>query len=56
LPIDLIRQVIEPAETQRAARDEIANASVTAAQNIKAACPTQISLTAPSRLAFMQRL
>jgi hypothetical protein len=55
LPIDLIRQVIEPTETQRAALDEVANASVTAAQNIKAACPTQISLTAPSRLASMQQ-
>jgi hypothetical protein len=55
LPIDLIRQAIEPAETQKAALDDLANALVTAAQNIKAACPTSISLTAPSRLAFMQR-
>jgi hypothetical protein len=55
LPIDQIQQAIEPTETQRAALDELANASVTAAQNIKAACPTRISLTAPSRLAFMQQ-
>ncbi len=55
LPIDLIQQVIEPTETQRAALDDLANASVTAAQNIKAACPTKISLTAPSRLASMQQ-
>jgi LTXXQ motif family protein len=55
LPINLIQQVIEPTETQRAALDEVANASVAAAQNIKAACPTQISLTAPSRLASMQQ-
>jgi hypothetical protein len=55
LPIDLIQQVIEPAEAQRAALDDLANASVTAAQNIKAACPTKISLTAPSRLASMQQ-
>src|SRR6266851_2183294 len=40
LPIDLIQQAIEPTETQRAALDELANASVTAAQTIKAACPT----------------
>ena len=55
LPIDRIQQAIEPTETQRAALDELANASVTSAQTIKAACPTQISLTAPSRLAFMQQ-
>jgi hypothetical protein len=55
LPIDLIQRAIEPTGTQRAALDEVANASVTAAQNIKAACPTQISLTAPSRLASMQQ-
>jgi hypothetical protein len=55
LPIDLIRRAIEPTETQRAALDDLANASVTAAQNIKAACPTRIPLTAPSRLASMQQ-
>jgi hypothetical protein len=55
LPIDLIQRVIEPTDTQRAALDELANASVTAAQKIRAACPTQISLTAPSRLAAMQQ-
>ncbi len=55
LPIDLIQQAIEPTETQRAAHDELANASVTAAQTIKAACPTGLSLTAPSRLASMQQ-
>ena len=55
LPIDLIAEVVEPTETQRAALDELGAASVTAAQNIKAACPTKISLTAPSRLASMQQ-
>jgi len=55
LPIDLIQQAVEPTEAQRAALDELANASVTAAQNIKAACPTKISLTAPGRLASMQQ-
>jgi hypothetical protein len=55
LPIDLISKAIEPTEAQRAALDELASASATAAQKIKAACPTQISLTAPSRLAFMQQ-
>ena len=55
LPIDLIDQAVAPTETQRAALEEFAKASITAAQNIKAACPTKISLTAPSRLASMQQ-
>jgi hypothetical protein len=54
LPIDQIQRVIQPNDTQRAALDDLANASVKAAQDIKAACPTQISLTAPDRLAAMQ--
>jgi len=55
LPIDLIQQSIGPTETQRAALDDLANVSVTAAQTIKATCPTGVSLTAPSRLTFMQQ-
>jgi len=55
LPIDLIQRAIVPTETQRAALDELANASVTAAQTIKSACPTRLSLTAPNRLASMQQ-
>jgi hypothetical protein len=54
LPIDQIQQAIQPNDAQRAALDDLANASVKAAQDIKAACPTQISLTAPARLASMQ--
>ncbi|WP_225670771.1 Spy/CpxP family protein refolding chaperone [Bradyrhizobium hereditatis] len=55
LPIDLIAQTIEPTETQRAALDDLANASMTAAQKIKAACPATIALTASGRLASMQQ-
>ena len=44
-----------PNDAQRAALDDLANASVKAAQDIKAACPTQIALTAPARLAAMQQ-
>ena len=55
LPIDQIQQVIEPTEAQRAALDDLANASISAAQRIRAACPTQIALTAPGRLASMQQ-
>jgi hypothetical protein len=55
LPIDLIAQAIEPTEPQRAALDELANASVTSAQKIKAACPTTVALTASGRLVSMQQ-
>src|SRR6185437_6287436 len=55
LPIDQIQQAIQPNDAQRAALDDLANASVKAAQDIKAACPTQLALTAPARLASMQQ-
>jgi hypothetical protein len=54
LPIDQIQQAVQPNDAQRGALDDLANASVKAAQEIKAACPTQIALTAPARLAVMQ--
>jgi len=54
LPIDQIQKAISPNDAQRAALDDLANASVKAAQGIRAACPTQIALTAPARLAAMQ--
>ncbi len=54
LPIDQIQQAIQPNAAQRAALDDLANASVKAAQTIRAACPTKIVLTAPNRLAVMQ--
>jgi hypothetical protein len=54
LPIDQIQQALQPNDSQRAALDDLANASVKAAQSIRAACPTQIVLTAPGRLAEMQ--
>jgi hypothetical protein len=54
LPVDQFQQAIQPDDAQRAALDDLANASVKAAQDIKAACPTEIALTAPGRLAAMQ--
>ena len=54
LPIDQIQQAIQPNDAQRSALDDLANASVKAAQTIKAACPTKIVLTALGRLAGMQ--
>ena len=55
LPIDQIQKTIQPNDTQRAALDDLANASAKAAQGVIAACPTDITLTAPSRLARMQQ-
>jgi hypothetical protein len=54
LPIDRIQQAIQPNDAQRAALDELANASTDAAQKLRAACPTEVALTAPNRLAAMQ--
>jgi hypothetical protein len=55
LPIDQFRQAIQPTDAQSAALDDLANASLKAAQDLKAACPTNIALTAPDRLAAMQQ-
>jgi LTXXQ motif family protein len=54
LPIDRIQQAINPNDEQRKALDDLANASVQAAQTIKGACPNQVASTAPGRLAAMQ--
>ena len=54
LPIDQIQQAINPNDEQRRALDELANASVRAAQTIKSACPNDVASTAPARLAAMQ--
>src|SRR5665811_913369 len=55
LPIDRFQQAIQPTGEQRAALDDLANASLKAAQDIRAACPADIALTAPDRLAAMQQ-
>jgi LTXXQ motif family protein len=55
VPIDQIRSALALNDAQRAALDDLANASAKAAQEIKATCPTQNSLTAPARLAAMQQ-
>lgn len=54
-PIDRIQQAVQPTADQQRALDDLANASVKAAQDIKAACPTAVALTAPDRLAAMQQ-
>jgi hypothetical protein len=55
LPVDQIAQAIEPNEAQRVALDDLGNASIQASQSIRAACPTQVVLTAPGRLAAMHQ-
>ena len=55
LPIKQVRQAILLSEEQRAALDDLANASVQAAQIIRAACPAEVALTASGRLAAMQQ-
>jgi len=55
LPIDRIQQAIQPNEAQRATLDDLANALISAAQMIRASCPTQTAFTAPDRLAVMQQ-
>jgi hypothetical protein len=54
-PVNQIREAIQLNDAQRAALEEVANASAKAAQTVKAACPADISLTAPNRLAIMQQ-
>ncbi len=54
VPIDQIAQAVQPNEAQRATLDDLGNASIQAAQIIRAACPTQVVLTAPGRLTAMQ--
>jgi LTXXQ motif family protein len=55
LPVDQIQQAIQLDEAQRAALDDLANALISAAQMIRASCPTQTSFTALDRLALMQQ-
>jgi len=53
-PIDRIQQLVSPTEAQRAVLDDLSNSSIRAAQIVKAACPTTVSLTAVGRLDGMQ--
>lgn len=55
LPVERIRDIVVPTDSQRAALDELGTASVKAAQAVKAACPTDILLTPTGRLAAMEQ-
>jgi LTXXQ motif family protein len=55
LPIEQIRQTLQLREEQRTAVDDLRNASLEAAQAIRAACPSAAATTPSGRLAEMQR-
>jgi len=54
-PIDRIRQLVSPDDHQSMALDDLANASLKAAQIIKDACPTSVAFTPTGRLTAMQQ-
>jgi hypothetical protein len=54
LPLDQFRKAVASDDAKRAALDELAAATAKAAQDIKAACPSEAPLTAPGRIAAMQ--
>ena len=55
LPIDRIAQAVQPTPAQRAALDELKDASVKAAEGLKANCPTYQTLTPTGRVEAMER-
>jgi LTXXQ motif family protein len=55
VPVDDIQRAVTPDDAQRAALDELGNASVQAAQIVKAACPRDVSLAPVGRMEAMQQ-
>jgi hypothetical protein len=55
LPVDRVRPVINPNDAQRAALDDLANASKKASETIAAACSGETPTSAPAQLAAMQQ-
>jgi predicted DNA-binding transcriptional regulator AlpA len=55
LPIDRIVQAVQPTPAQRATLDELKDASVKAAEQLNAECPTYQTLTPIGRLEAMER-
>jgi LTXXQ motif family protein len=54
-PIDRIQELVSPDDQQRAALDDLANASMKAAQIIKSGCPTSVAFTPTGRMTAMQQ-
>jgi hypothetical protein len=55
LPIDRITQAVQPTPAQRAALDELKDASVKAAGRLKVSCPTYQTLTPTGRVEAMEK-
>jgi hypothetical protein len=55
LPIDRIAQAVQPTPAQRAALDELKDASVKAAEGLKVNCPTYQMLTPTGRVEAMEK-
>src|SRR5262245_5845517 len=55
LPIDRIGQAVQPTPTQRAALDDLKDASVKAAEGLKVSCPAYQMLTPTGRVEAMEK-
>jgi LTXXQ motif family protein len=55
LPIDRIGQAVQPSPTQRAALDDLKDASVKAAEGLKVSCPAYQMLTPTGRVEAMEK-
>jgi LTXXQ motif family protein len=55
LPIERIAQAVQPTPVQRAALDELKDASVKAAERLKTDCPTYQTLTPTGRVEAMEK-
>jgi hypothetical protein len=55
LPINQIEQIVHPNDVQRAALQDLADATAKAAATLKENCPQDQSLTPPARLAAMEQ-
>jgi hypothetical protein len=55
LPIDRITQAVQPTPAQRAALDELKDASVKATERLKTDCPTYQALTPTGRVEAMEK-
>ena len=54
-PIARIAQAVQPTPTQRAALDELQDASLKAAERLKVTCPGYQTLTPPGRVEAMEK-
>ena len=55
IPVDQVQQLLQLSDDQRKAFDALSAAQNTAAGDIRAACPSDMALTAPARLAVMEK-